>query len=898
MKLLSKLFFLLLLFNSVIAQAQCDVEETIVVCDMTIIDGDTNGTPDGILNLYDAYFNQTGITIQQGTWVDPNFGFVLDGTTGDLNLWDLNGASENTDDYTYYLFNNDCGASTPALTLHVVLGPFSGNALPPVGVNSVNLQVCVTGDVCVEMESFDLFEALQSEPSPHLNGTWVYEGSSPNFVSIEGSNLSVNVPYQPGPPLVDEETFELVYVVPGITPCSVEQRTTVNVSVVRQASSGVSVATPICEDEIINGLYDSDINLSNDIYLTDEDIEGTWSGNALTGSEISSPSDNIVNIRTLYNNLIATNPRFGSQVFNFRYEVDQRSAVCSDLGSDIPFIVFEALREFDQPEERTICIDQDTPATINLIDEIEFTTENGVLYDYQPGDFAVWEFVSGPEQTSFTEEGELTLTNLQEGSYVFRYTVDPNINCGGECQSLTYDSKGCSSVFDGTNACSPETALVTINLAEALYPGEDTSGVEICRSDDSIILISLLETNGTDEVYTGPNGVWTDGGGNTISNDFVAPAIDGQQTFDFTYTTTNNNCIVSATLSLTIYEQYNAGIGTTTDFCSSDAAINLFDLLTDNPSETGTWSGPEGYNESHLGAFDPAIQVSGNYIYTVPENGTCPSAEAIITVTVNSQPNAGADFSIEVCKSDGLIDLFVYLEDDVDGDGEFSVTATNMVVEDGFLDLIEQTNATLEITYTIDRSDACSAETASVTIQINDVVAPPVVENQSFCILEGPVLSDLEVTTSSDFNWYDSETSDVALTMDSPLVTNTYYVANTNTDGCESARIPVQVKVAMIGETDSCKPELQDGVSPNGDNLNDSFDISELEVSFPNYNLSIYNRNGVIVYKGKIGTPYFSGLNNVSPSLGKDLPSGVYFYVFEPNDAINSPFQDTFYLSK
>ena len=86
--------------------AQCNLEETIVICDMTQIDGNNDGTFDGIINLYDEYTNLTGNTIQAGTWFDPGFNFALDESTGDVFLWDLDNASEATTDYQFQLTKN------------------------------------------------------------------------------------------------------------------------------------------------------------------------------------------------------------------------------------------------------------------------------------------------------------------------------------------------------------------------------------------------------------------------------------------------------------------------------------------------------------------------------------------------------------------------------------------------------------------------------------------------------------------------------------------------------------------------------------------------------------------------------------------------------------------------
>ncbi len=895
-----RIFLLFFLASFSLLQSQtCDVKETIAVCDMASIDGNNDGTPDGILNLYDAYFDQTGINVQHGIWFDANFGYSLNPATGDVSLWDLFGSSQNVDDYTFILFNNDCGGTTPALTINLVLGPFSGSVLSPVGGSGVNVQVCGTSDVCMDLSGFNLFEALQSSPSPHLNGQWIYEGSSPNFIGINGSELMVQIPYQPGPPLVDQETFTLVYVVPGIAPCAAESRTSVNISVVRQTTSGESFLTTICEKDLRNGLYDLDIDLSDDIYLKGEDQEGSWSGSPNSANQISTPYDKTVNLRAIYDNLLATNPRFGVETINFRFLVDQRSAVCSDSGSDVPFVFFEALYPFEQLQPRIICVNDATPNTVDLMGELEFSqAANGTKYDYLPGEFAKWEFVSGPKTLNFTTAGKVTLTGAPLGTYQFKYTVDPRINCNGKCDSFEFESAGCPKTFVNPEyPCDPEleSSIVTFTLAETLYAGEDTSNVKFCTTQSQVDLISYLKTNGSDAIYRGSKGTWTDVDGNTIPNNFMIPQVVGQKDFSFTYTTDTGLCTDVAQLDFTIFEPFDAGIGTDHEICEDGSIFNLFDLLTGPKDANGNWSGPDGYvGPSYLGEFDPSLLISGDYVYTVPANGSCLEAKATITVKISPLTHAGDDFATTACRSDKQLNLFDLLSAGVDTDGEFAILGSNTPLPNGILDLNAVSGASVQIEYKIDRSDSCTTDDAIITLNIIDVSAPNPIATQKFCVLDGATMADIQV--GSSVNWYQSLISDDVLPMDTLLESGSYFMAGSDNQGCESARVEVLVQILKLGEISSCILDFPDGVSPNGDGINDDFNLGGWENIFPNFQLTVFNRNGIRVYEGKRGTPYFNGVSTISGS--RDLPSGVYFYVFKPNDGINNPFQSTFYLSK
>jgi len=91
----------------------------------------------------------------------------------------------------------------------------------------------------------------------------------------------------------------------------------------------------------------------------------------------------------------------------------------------------------------------------------------------------------------------------------------------------------------------------------------------------------------------------------------------------------------------------------------------------------------------------------------------------------------------------------------------------------------------------------------------------------------------------------------------------TYTIAYTTNDICSNTE--------YVTYTSSSNCIIPQGISPNGDNLNDYFDISWIKAS----HLYIYNRNGREVYNRK---DYRKEWNGVSKKDEK-LPVGTYFYV-------------------
>lgn len=83
--------------------------------------------------------------------------------------------------------------------------------------------------------------------------------------------------------------------------------------------------------------------------------------------------------------------------------------------------------------------------------------------------------------------------------------------------------------------------------------------------------------------------------------------------------------------------------------------------------------------------------------------------------------------------------------------------------------------------------------------------------------------------------------------------------------------------------TYNCPPNVYNAVSPNGDNLNDTFFIDGLRNIFLNFELFIYNRWGKLVWSGNHASDDWSGF--IKDGVGHQLaPEGTYFYILKLND--------------
>lgn len=172
----------------------------------------------------------------------------------------------------------------------------------------------------------------------------------------------------------------------------------------------------------------------------------------------------------------------------------------------------------------------------------------------------------------------------------------------------------------------------------------------------------------------------------------------------------------------------------------------------------------------------------------------------------------------------------------------------------------------------------CTSGPATVTVG-EDYIYPKfevITENASCKEPNGLATLNLGNVPSSEIIWetyngWEKGTSVRA------LPAGTYKVTVVSQEGCSTT------KEFTIG-TDI---NVFNGVSPNGDNRNDFFEIDCI-TDFPTNNVKIFNRAGTLVFEMDgydNETKVFEGKGNRGLYLiGNDLPDGTYFYVVEKND--------------
>lgn len=101
-------------------------------------------------------------------------------------------------------------------------------------------------------------------------------------------------------------------------------------------------------------------------------------------------------------------------------------------------------------------------------------------------------------------------------------------------------------------------------------------------------------------------------------------------------------------------------------------------------------------------------------------------------------------------------------------------------------------------------------------------------------------------------------------------------------------------------DTKNCPPIVYNAVTANEDGWNDFFFIRGLRDIFVNFQLSIYNRWGTLVWTGNNNTENWRGQATKGIEInGNNLPDGTYYYILDLNDPdYKTPLTGYVYLTR
>lgn len=214
----------------------------------------------------------------------------------------------------------------------------------------------------------------------------------------------------------------------------------------------------------------------------------------------------------------------------------------------------------------------------------------------------------------------------------------------------------------------------------------------------------------------------------------------------------------------------------------------------------------------------------------------------------------------------------------VNGNGDIAGVYSGNGVSNGFFypDIAGVGQHT--ITFSLPSGALC-AEPSHATITVYDTVSLDPMEDM--VIVPGQRVTLRPRTNASQFSWSNQPGLDsyhAQYPVASPDVSTTYRLTAGNAAGC--------VKVGEVTVTVLQNLVLPNSFSPNGDGINDSWEIEGL-ADYPKAFIQIFNRWGTLVYSSRgYHTPWNGQYNGVP------LPFGTYYYTLS-SDVLERPLSGT-----
>ena len=324
--------------------------------------------------------------------------------------------------------------------------------------------------------------------------------------------------------------------------------------------------------------------------------------------------------------------------------------------------------------------------------------------------------------------------------------------------------------------------------------------------------------------------------------------VDNTTTTTYMFTPASGNCAANGSLTITVNPGVQPTFAQIAPFCTNATVPVL--PTTSLEGVTGTWS--------------PAVvsgTATGTYTFT-PTTGQCGSpATMTITVIPATQPTFTSVAAI--CPGDTAPVLPTTSLEGVTGTWSPAVVSN-----------------TATGTYTFTPTTGQCAQNATLTVTVQGAFTYEIFGD---CIGNEFVLNVQNADGALDlsnahFQWYNSTGAPVGNDNVSFNVTN--YYTSSGTTPVLPAQFSVKVTTAAGCSLEKSYTveqiycQIQRGISPNGDGLNDTFDLTGFNVE----KLGIFNRYGTEVFKHGAGyTNQWFGQSNG----GNELPDGTYFYVIE-----------------
>ena len=318
--------------------------------------------------------------------------------------------------------------------------------------------------------------------------------------------------------------------------------------------------------------------------------------------------------------------------------------------------------------------------------------------------------------------------------------------------------------------------------------------------------------------------------------------------------------VVSSVVTITVKDPPAIVISTNSPVCAGDILS-----LNATGGATFQWSGPDNFtsNIAANGISTVGPAQSGTYTVTVTTTGGCTSS-ASVDVVVSPRPIVSTSGDIDICEGSSTTL-------NASGGTTYLWSPATGLSDPNIANPVATPTATTVYTVTVtSNSSPCPAQ-EEVTVK---VVAKPVADagpDKNMIKGNSVQLSGKVSGTNISYFWTPTDFLDDPNLLNpvaSPDKNITYTLNVSSAAGCAIAQD--QVMVTVYG-----KIVIPNTFSPNGDGVNEVWNVTALD-GYTRALVSVFNRNGSLVYKSTGYDKPWDGTNN-----GSLLPVGTYYYTID-----------------
>lgn len=570
-------------------------------------------------------------------------------------------------------------------------------------------------------------------------------------------------------------------------------------------------------------------------------------------------------------------------------------------------------------------VDEDpTPASAGA-DQVLCANAGALLANDPSVGAGMWTVISGPGSVADPDSAYTQVSNLAPGQNIFQWTISngvcpsssdqliisvdalPTLSVAGSDQQICSPvstlagnipavGAGTWSLVAGTgsvaNPSAPSTAVSGMTTPVNIFEWRITNGVCPSSVDSVIVTIDSLPTTAaagndrthctTSDTLTGNvaatgTGQWTliSGTGTPLNPSSPVTAVAGLSTGQniFQWTITNGTCPNSSDQVIITVDAYPSAAYAGIDARSCSPA----DSVSGNVplAGTGMWTvvmGGAGIANPLLPATAISNLTPGNNLFEWRiTNGTCPVSRDTVSIEYNEAPSpamAGPD--ILVCSHDVIMQAQTPLV----GTGVWGLLPGSIAIPDSTnpqAAISGLPDGTWFYTWTTQNGFCVSAQdTVAVFIYSPPTVAYAGTDRviyTTFAYLNAnPADTGMGTWSFVQGSGTIQNVNDPTTRVDN-LSTGINVLRWTTSNGvCDNSEDDVRIEVhALIIPT---------GYSPNGDGVNDQFEIIGLN-EYPYASLEVFNRWGNSLYTSSEYANDWNGTGN----HGEVLPDDIYYYV-------------------